>query len=91
MNWYRVKSPHDNFSAQDVGHVVLLEGGAREASLELLGYLEFVAVDTDDVVLEQLKPKRGRRGKQASAGPPEVESVEPVSGDEVRGGDSSAD
>jgi hypothetical protein len=43
MNWYRVLTQHDNFGK---GDMVLLPGGAREASLEQIGYLKFVAVDT---------------------------------------------
>ena len=101
MNWYRVKTQHDNFKK---GDMVLLPGGAREASLEQIGYLEFVAVDEGtppgpsepepeflalepSTKVEAVKPKRGRRGQSAEAGPAEDESVEPVSGDEPRGED----
>lgn len=108
MNWYRVLTQHDNFK---VGDEVLLPGDAREAHLELRGYLRFIRVaqDPDEVAPEAVevkpeflalepstkeeatKPKRGRRGKQVEAGPPESEPVEQVSGDEVRGSDVSAD
>lgn len=101
MNWYRVTTQHDSYRK---GDLVLLPGGAREASLEREGYLVFVAVDggtspgpsqpqpqwlaeepsTKD---EAVKPKRGRRGKSAEAGPAEGQPVEQVSGDESRGED----
>lgn len=42
MNWYRVTTQHDSYRK---GDLVLLPGGAREASLEREGYLVFVAVD----------------------------------------------
>lgn len=101
MNWYRVKTQHDNFHR---GDMVLLEGGAREASLEQMGYLEFVSVDKGSapgpsepepqfLALEPstkdeaVAPKRGRRGKSFEAGPPESEPVGAASGDEPRGED----
>ena len=99
MNWYRVLSPHNSYGATDVNRMVLLEGGEREAALELAGYLKFVMVH-DPVVMEEgievvgpVKPKKlgSRRGKQVEAGPPESEPVEPVSGDELGGGDSPQD
>lgn len=81
MNWYRVKTQHDNFRR---GDIVLLEGGAREAALEQMGYLEFVRVE-DPIETgffePEARPKRGRRGKSAEAGSPEGEPVEQVSGD----------
>lgn len=103
MNWYTILTPHDTYTAQDVGRQVLLEGGAREASLELQGYLRFQAVHEDDVTLQgvdegepprksaTVKRKRVSRGESAEAGQAEDAAVEPVSGDAVRGEDSSAD
>jgi hypothetical protein len=99
MNWYRVKTQHDNFHR---GDMVLLEGGAREAALEQMGYLEFVSVDKGiapgpsepepeflalepSTKEEAVAPKRGRRGKSAEAGSTEGQPVEQVSGDEPRG------
>lgn len=81
MNWYRVMMPHDNYAATDVGRLVLMAGGAREASLELQGYLRFVSVDHDDIDLPRKPRKAVKRGKQVEAGPPEVEPVLEVAGD----------
>jgi hypothetical protein len=87
MNWYRVMMPHDSFGARDVGRTVLLEGGAREASLELQGYLRLVGIESPAPVVK----KKVRRGKSVEAGPPEVEPVGEVPGDAARGEDGAAD
>lgn len=92
MNWYTILTPHDTYTAQDVGRQVLLEGGAREASLELQGYLRLVAVQEEPLRKSAtVKRKRVSRGESAEAGQAEDAAVEPVSGDAVRGEDSSAD
>lgn len=92
MNWYTILTPHDTYTAQDVGRQVLLEGGAREASLELAGYLRLVAVEEEAPRKSAtVKRKRVSRGESVEARPAEDAAVEPVSGDAVRGEDSSAD
>lgn len=56
MNWYRVLTQHDNFKK---GDIVLLPSGAREASLELVGYLRFVGVEDGEIAPEapQVEPE----------------------------------
>ena len=51
---------------------------------------EFLALEPD-TKKAATTPKRGRSGKQVEAGPPEVEPVVEVSGDNVRRADGSAD
>lgn len=95
MNWYRVKTQHDDFRK---GDLILLEGGAREAALEKMGYLEFVSVDKGSAPgpsrpepeflalepatkEEAVKPKRGRRGQSGENQSQGVEPVREVPGD----------
>jgi hypothetical protein len=77
MNWYRVLTQHDNLRKNDV---VLLEGGAREAALEQIGYLRLVAVQPQEEQ-QAAKPKRVRRGQPGEDRPAESEPVGEVSGD----------
>jgi hypothetical protein len=107
VNWYRVLTQHDNFKVGDIvllpggEREASLEqrGYLRFAGVEDPSGVapqppqvqpEFLTEEpsTKD---EATKPKRGRRGKQVEAGPPESEPVEPVPGDEARGEDRPAD
>ena len=89
-NWYRILRPFDSFTRQDVGRPVAFPGDIRHLGLEQLGYLENLGPVAEEVPPDVVK-KRGRRGKQVEAGPPEVEAVREVPGGELRGPDLPSD
>jgi hypothetical protein len=79
--------PFDHYSVSPVP--ILLDGNLRTLELERLGFLFNMGPQDQGTV--GLTVKRGRRGKQVEAGPPEVAAVGEVPGGEARGSDVSSD
>jgi hypothetical protein len=106
MNWYLVTTQHDAFARGDVvaleggGREAELE---QRGYLKFLAVVvDDVAPMPPQVQPEWLAeepatkkaattPKRGRSGKSFEAGPPQSDGVQPVPGDEARGGDLPTD
>lgn len=90
-NWYRIQRPFDSYTRQDIGRLVLLEGNLRQLGLEHQGFIAQLGPEFEWEADTPVPKKRGRRGKQAEAGPPEVEAVREVPGGELHGGDLPSD
>jgi hypothetical protein len=90
-NWYVIRRPFDSYTRRDIGRMVLLEGNLRQLGLEKQGFLQQLGPEFEWEDATPVPKKRGRRGKQVEAGPPEVEAVREVPGGELRGEDVPTD